>query len=385
MVGRVDDPGEVRDEHGRAALGRRGDVGGRLRRREVQLGDEDEVVAGQVVARAHDVGHDAAPRERVVQALREQARVDVVRRVGVQPCGPRGRPVEQDRCAGVDPRAADLADGPQDLAEPDGPAPDVRVGPRVRVHRRVVLLGARARLAPLEEQERVGAVREVGERVAVRLGRRARPVVVLPVHGRRRVLHEHPRRPAGDRADEVGGEGQLALGVRVGRLDVVVVRDHVDARVRPLAGQVHPAGVVHLVGRAHHHEVGGARDVRRHLGEHAADVGVVGEQLVGGVALEVELLRRVGEGRRGARGEDLLELVVALGPERGPPRGVERLDRPVAALQPAAERVGGVVGVVERDVAADLVVDVPHRERRVRPVPLGDRPRHPQRVVAVDG
>ncbi len=55
---------------------------------------------------------------------------------------------------------------------------------------------------------------------------------------------------------------------------------------------------------------------------------------------------------------------------------------PVAGLQPPAEGRGRVVGVVVRDVAAQLVVDVPEPNRGVLPVPLRHGPGHPQGVVA---
>ena len=52
----------------------------------------------------------------------------------------------------------------------------------------------------------------------------------------------------------------------------------------------------------------------------------VGEQLVGGEPAEVELLRRVGEGGGRARRQHLVEVGVALRPERRPPGVVEPVD-----------------------------------------------------------
>ena len=48
---------------------------------------------------------------------------------------------------------------------------------------------------------------------------------------------------------------------------------------------------------------------------------------VGGEPVEVELLRRVGEGRRGPRRQDLVPVAVVLAPERGAPRVVEPVER----------------------------------------------------------
>ena len=86
-----------------------------------------------------------------------------------------------------------------DLAEPGA----VLAG--VRHQRRVELLRARARLAPLEEAERVGAPRDVGERVEDGAAGHLGGVDRLPVHGAGRVLHEQPGAPAGQPAGEVAG------------------------------------------------------------------------------------------------------------------------------------------------------------------------------------
>ena len=99
------------------------------------------------------------------------------------------------------------------------------------------------------------------------------------------------------------------------------------------------------------------------------------EQLVGGEPPEVQLLGRVG-GRSGPTrgGQHLVEVVVALGPERGAPGVVERVDVvAVAAAQPGAEGRGAHVAVAARVVAAELVADVPQRQRGVVAVALGQR------------
>ncbi len=122
-------------------------------------------------------------------------------------------------------------------------------------------------------------------------------------------------------------------------------------------------------------------DVRGDLPQHIAQRAVVRQQLVGREAGEVQLLARVGVGRRGPRRQDLLEGVVALRPEGRSPGGVERLDAPVAVLEPGAERLGGAVREVMRDMAAQLVVHMPQRERRMLAIALGHHAGHPQRIL----
>ena len=61
-------------------------------------------------------------------------------------------------------------------------------------------------------------------------------------------------------------------------------------------------------------------------------------QRVGGEPMEVELLRRVGEGRRGPRRQDLVPVAVVLAPERRAPRIVEVVESGVAGAQPLTER-----------------------------------------------
>jgi hypothetical protein len=157
----------------------------------------------------------------------------------------------------------------------------------------------------------------------------------------------------------------------------VVVGDEVD-----LGG---PVGVVHALGLPHHHEVGGDR----HLGGDAAQQLALGPQVVlegvGGEALEVQLLGGVGVGGGEPGREYLLEVGVALGPERRAPGVVERVDGLVAGAQPGAEGAGGVVGVVVDVVAAQLVVDVPGGERGVVGVALGQGGDQAERVLAEDG
>ena len=76
--------------------------------------------------------------------------------------------------------------------------------------------------------------------------------------------------------------------------------------------------------------------------------------------------------RRRPRRQDLSPVGVVLAPEGGAPCLVQRLDVAVALLQPDPERGRADVAVAPRHVAAELVPDVPQRERRVPGVALGE-------------
>ena len=226
------------------------------------------------------------------------------------------------------------------------------------------LLGAGARRAPLEEHRAVRAARHVGERVAAHLARRLGQVARLPVDRAGRVLEQQPRAAAREPAAEVGGHRQVDVVVGVLGDQVVVVGDDVDL--------VGPAPVVDVRARGGH-EVGGHRDVGRQLAQDVALEPVALEVLGRREAPEVELLGRVDGHRRAPRGGDLLPRAVALAPEGRAPGVVERVDRPVALAQPAAERLRAGLAVARADVRAVLVVDVPQRQRRMVAVALGQR------------
>ena len=122
---------------------------------------------------------------------------------------------------------------------------------------------------------------------------------------------------------------------------------------------------VHEVGR---HRLGGVLSQDLRLRPEAV------EKLVGREAPEVELLGGVDRGPvcRSSRGEHLGPVVVVLAPERCSPGVVELVEPSIALPQPGAERFGGRVAVAVPVVAAVLVVDVPHHDRRVRGIPLDD-------------
>ena len=105
------------------------------------------------------------------------------------------------------------------------------------------------------------------------------------------------------------------------------------------------------------------------------DVPLGGEVLPDGGVGEAPVVQRlagVADGGGGARRVDLVQAGVVLAPEGGAPGLVDRLDGAVGAGQPAAEVCGAGVAVAGRDGDAVLVVDVPHRQRRVVAVALGE-------------
>lgn len=146
-----------------------------------------------------------------------------------------------------------------------------------------------------------------------------------------------------------------------------------------------PAVVVE--GAEHAHEVGGDGRVRvvgadrLLLGEETAEEGVGGEaEVVEGDALEGGVVGAAPVLGEGARGLDLGEVGVAVGPEGRPPGVVEGVEGAVPVLEPLAERLGAQVAVTG---AAVFVVDVPGEERRVVRTALREPRRQCRGVVAV--
>lgn len=146
---------------------------------------------------------------------------------------------------------------------------------------------------------------------------------------------------------------------------VVVVGDDVDlAAPGPVVDGVALAEGGHEVGRDRDAGCQAVKDVplRAEVLAHRR----VGEPLV------VEGLARVADRRGGARRVDVLEARVPLAPEGGAPGLVDGVDRAVRRPQPAAEVGGAGVAVAGGDGDAVLVVHVPHGQRRVAAVALGE-------------
>ena len=319
----------------------------------------------------------ALGRQGPVEVLGPVAVAHVDARVGVELAAPPRLVVEQDGGVVAGGAAGRLLGRVEHPGQLDDLAPLPGVGAGVGEEPRVELLRPGPRGAPLEEQHRVGAVRDVRQAVADHLAGHLGAVAGLPVDRARGVLHQQPRTAVGRAAGEVGAERQLAVAA-VLRPDEVVVVGH-DVELTP------PAQVVHGGCLPHDHEVGRHRHPGGEPVQHVALDDEVVEQLVGGEAREVELLGGVGVGGRHAWRQHLLEVVVALGPERRAPRVVEpRHVVVVPAAQPRAERRRAGVAVAAGVVAAELVGHVPQGERRVVAVALGHPGAQLQGVLAVD-
>ena len=70
---------------------------------------------------------------------------------------------------------------------------------------------------------------------------------------------------------------------------------------------------------------------------------------------------------------DLIPVAISLAPECGAPGVVERVERLVACLQPAAKAFDGCRREALGDMAGIFVVDMPHRQRRVVAISRGQR------------
>ena len=97
------------------------------------------------------------------------------------------------------------------------------------------------------------------------------------------------------------------------------------------------------------------------------------EQSVGRKPHEIELLGRIGPGRRPARRKDLFERGIALRPEIRSPPLVQPLDRAVAVTKPRPKRFGRHIAPTCGNVASKLIANVPHRQGRMLSVPSRHR------------
>ena len=377
MVRLVADPGEEGDQHLRAGLGGRRDGGGVLVAQEVEGGHHDEPVCREVRSRVHDVGGDALVAQQPVDRLAHQGVVQGRGGHGRAGGRPGGLVVPQDRDLCLHRRPAQLTEALRDGAELADLAEARTVAAGVGDQGRVELLGARARLAPLEEADGVRAPGHVRDAVADGLAGGLRGVDRLPVDGARGVLHQHPRPAAGEAPGEVATEGQLGPGVLEAVDDVVVGADHV------LLGR--PLVVVEVAEVGERHEVRRHRDAGGVLVQDRLLRAVEVEQGVGAEPRVVQLVRRVRKGGRAPRREDLLPVGVALAPERGAPGVVEVIQGGVAATQPAAEGGRAGVAVARQVVAGVLVGDVPQGQGGVVVVALGQLGGQGEGMVAVHG
>ena len=376
MIVGIDDAREPGRREHPAALGDARQVRGRVRIGDVQVGGDHQVVPAEIRAGGDDVDADPLVPQRLVP-LENQIRVGQgVVGVAVEFETPPGGVVEHQRRGRHHPGPLDRGEGAQAAAELDRVVPHLRVGAGVRDEGRVELLRTGPARPPLEEQGPVRAPRYVRERVAQHLPGVLGPVDVLPVHRRTGVLHEQPGGTVGGAAGQVSRERELDVPLRVVSAGVVIVAD--DRHVRP------PREVVHALVSGGAHEVGRGRDAGIHRAHGRRQVGVVAQSGIGVEPHEVQLLGRVGIGGRRSGRQDVIEAAVALRPERRPPRIVEGVDVAVAVREPGPEGGDGAVGVVLRDVAPDLVVDVPQPHGGVGGVALGHPGGHRGRVATID-
>ena len=357
-VGRVDDPGEERDQGGAAAFDEPAHVPGTGVGDQVERGDDHEPVAGQVALGVGEVDADAGVQQRAVELADQLGLAQPAGRVRVKLQRPPALPVEQQRGLRVHQAASDRGQPAQACAQAHHVAPDPAVGPGVRQHPAVELLGPGGSRAPLERQHRVAAARHRLQAERAVLARRLGHVDAPPVHRARGLLHQDPGPPAADGAGQVVGHGGGHVRLGVGRVGVAVHGHHVE-----LGG---PPELVH--GPEQPHEVRGDRRARAVRREHVALGAVAGQQLVGAEPGEVELLRRVAEGGCRAWRLDLVPARVVLAPDRAAPCLVQPSDLPVARLEPAPERGRGLLAVAGRHVAAVFVADVPHGHGRMTSV-----------------
>ena len=249
----VDDAREVGHDQRAALFDVTGEVVDPVLGDQVLHRHDHDVVAAHLVDRTTNVArHPGREEGRVPPAgLGDDIHVDAG--VIAQLIAPPGIGVMDDRHGRRrHPRADDLRDRLQGPAQLDNLAPAGRRYTAVRQHRRMKLLGARHRGAPLEEQGGVRPPRDVLHRVAQHLAWRLGPVARLPVDGRGGVLHQHPRFTPREAAQEVGGHRELLIPPRIGGDQVVIVRDDVHL-LRPLP-------VVDRLVEAHRE----AHEIRRH-------------------------------------------------------------------------------------------------------------------------
>src|SRR5207248_9519010 len=287
-----------------------------------------------------------------------------------QPERPPRLPIEKNSYVRLALRSTDRVEARKLATQPHHLIPRRRrIKGSMRDHRAVMLLGAGPRLPPLEEHD---AVRTPRQRLVAPQTHRSLvlgDVYVAPVDPVGGLLHENPRPPVTERPHQISRERRAHAGSRIAGIWIRVVAHDVFAR-RPLP-------VIQRLEEAH--EVGGHWNVRREAGEDLALALKALEQRVGRETHEVELLARIGPGWGPARRQDLVPGRVPLTPEVRSPRFVEPADRSVAFQQPGAKGSGGHVAPAGGHVAAELVADVPHGERRVPGVALCHRLDEPPR------
>ncbi len=252
------------------------------------------------------------------------------------------------------------------------------VRPHMVHHRAVELLGGAPALAPLEILHGVGAAGhrlETGQPVDARA---LHLVHVLPVHQAGGALHHHERYAAFQGTHQRMLEGRLKGGVLQGLPVVVegriIVPGH-HVHVRGHLPVVQPVEHAHQIGR--HGNPGGDAVQHGRLRLHEV-IGVPCGEALPLQAQAHDAVLAVGEGRL-----YLVEIIVAMAPERRPPGVVELLDVIVVLFgQILPEPPDAVVAVA---LPAELVGDMVHDDAGVGAEPFRQLPVHEGHLFPVDG
>src|SRR5690606_8517693 len=278
--------------------------------------------------------------------------------------GPPVFPVEQDR----DPplwrkrtgdRTQPLKLGPKRLHLAEDAAV---VDGHVRHERTVELLRAGLRRTPLEEQDPIGPARDRLQTVKPHEAGALWAVHRPPVHRAGRLLHQDPGTIGSQGTGDVVADRRPVTSVRlVERIRIAVPR-----------GEIHLTRPLEVVERTvEGHEVGGDRDVWRHLPKDRGLHAVALEKRIAREASEIEPLGRVAVIRCAAWRQSLVSVTVGPAPDWGSPCGIGWFDRTVAPPQPLPNRVRSRLVVAFEEMAGVLVVDVPADERRMFAIALG--------------
>ena len=200
----VDDAAEERHDQRAAGLDEADYPAGGLIADQIEVGDQDQAIARQIVVWPRKIDGHVPAEQRLVIGLDLVHLTNAIGWFGGQLQGPPRVPVEQDGHVGSTLRAADRVEAAELVTKPDDLLPRRRsVDRAVGHHGAVMLLGSRARLPPLEEHHAVGAS---GDRLVApqpHLPGGFRYVDVTPVDAVRGLLHQDPGPAATERSHEV--------------------------------------------------------------------------------------------------------------------------------------------------------------------------------------
>ena len=247
-----------------------------------------------------------------------------------------------------------------------------------RVQPRVHLLLRERRLTPAEIRHAARAVRERFPAPQPHHARQRRRIPQRPVHRTRLLLH-HPERQLRHAAihivierREVGMAAAQPARLDVRREPLLFERAEriaVPGRDIEIGGDL----VVIELGEELH-EVVRDRPARRMRANDLDLHAVVARHFVGRETPVIEAMRRMRFGHGRHRRVDLVEAAVLHAPEHRAPRVVQCIDRVIARLQPFTKAPHCRRRIADhRVMAAEFVIGLPERDRRMLAVALGDR------------